>query len=185
MGSEAFDSLARGMGSNIASAIVYQQSIGKAMQSALASVLESIAAQCIAYAIYAVALGFLRIAQYDYVAAAAAFKSAAMFGVAGMAAAAIGSVIAPKQDKAGASAAGGWDLPTTGGPFPTTLHAGEMVLPADIAVPLRQSVKSAPLGERGGVVVKDCHFYGAPPRQWVGAIGNSLIRQARFAGASI
>ncbi len=103
MGRSAFDEFAQGMGQNIADAIVYQKSIGDAMRSALASTLESIAAQAITYAIYATALGFLRLAQHDPVGAASAFTSAAIWGAVGGVAAVAGRFIAPSQSSSTAS----------------------------------------------------------------------------------
>ena len=97
MGQGAFADLAQGMGQNIASAIVYQKSIGDAMRSALASTLESIASQSITYAIYSLALGFTRLAEHDPVGASAAFTAAAIWGSVGAVAAVAGRVIAPSQ----------------------------------------------------------------------------------------
>jgi hypothetical protein len=47
------------------------------------------------------------------------------------------------------SAEGGWDLPS-GGPFPAVLHSKEMVLPSNIAQPLRQAIGNGQLGGEGG-----------------------------------
>jgi hypothetical protein len=103
MGQKAFGDFAQAMGQNIAQAIVYKQSIGDAMRAALASTLESIAAQSFTYAIYATALGFLCLAEWDFSGAAAAFEAAAIFGTVGVASAIAGRAVAPKQ----AGAAGG------------------------------------------------------------------------------
>jgi hypothetical protein len=104
VGQQTFQQFAQAMGQNIADAIVYQKSIGDAMRSALASTLESLAGQAITYAIYATALGFLRLAQYDPAGAASAFTSAAIWGSVGAAAAVAGRAIAPAQ--AGSTASG-------------------------------------------------------------------------------
>ncbi len=103
MGQQAFQSFAQGMGSNSADAIVYSKSIGQAMQAALASTLESLAAQSISYAIYSTGLGLLRLAQYDYVGASNAFAAAAEFGILGVATALAGRAIAPSQSTAAGS----------------------------------------------------------------------------------
>ena len=79
-----------------------------------------------------------------------------------------------------ASAAGGiGDVPYDD--MPTLLHRKEMVLPADIAVPMRQMVASTPTGN-GGMSFHGCTFSGVT-RDLVAAIFNGGIRQARFAGA--
>jgi hypothetical protein len=96
-GAEAFLQFGQAMGQNIAYAIVYEKSIGDAMRSALASTLESIAAQAFVQAIFSTALGFLRLAEWDYAGATEAFTAAAIFGTVGAAAAIAGRVLAPKQ----------------------------------------------------------------------------------------
>jgi hypothetical protein len=106
MGEQAFQSLADGMGQNIAQAIEYGGSIEKAMQQALAATLESIAGQAIAYAIYATALGFLDLALGDESGAVQAFTSAALWGSIGAVAAVAGKYAAPAQG-AGSGASGG------------------------------------------------------------------------------
>jgi hypothetical protein len=106
---KGFESFAQGMGQNIASAIVYKKSIAEAMRAAVASTLESLAAEALIYAIYSTGLGFLRLAQYDYPAATAAFTAAGVWGGVGAAAAVAGRVIAGApgaQDKTAAGGAG-------------------------------------------------------------------------------
>lgn len=103
VGHQAFESLAQGMGQNIAQAVVYSTSIGEAMRSALASTLESIAARCLVEALYASGLGFLRLAEHDVAGASAAFTAAAVFGSVGVAAAITGRAIAPSQSSSSAS----------------------------------------------------------------------------------
>lgn len=100
-----FHSFAQGMGSAIASAIVYKNSIGEAMRSAAAASLQSIAAEALIQAIYSTGLGFVRLAQHDYPAASSAFTAAAIFGSVGVAAAVAGRAIAPPQKGAQAGAA--------------------------------------------------------------------------------
>ncbi len=109
-GQRAFGMFAGAMGQNIAQAIVYSESIGKAMQEAVASTLASIAAESYVQAIYATALGFLRLAQWDWQGASQAFTAAAVFGSVGTAAAVAGRAVAPKKggsQGAGGSAGGG------------------------------------------------------------------------------
>ena len=101
-GVKTFESLAQGMGSNIASAAVHSKSIQAAMKAELESTLENLAAQGITYAIYSTALGFTRLAQHDAAGAASAFTAAAIWGSVGAAAAVAGRAMA-----GGASGASG------------------------------------------------------------------------------
>lgn len=111
---QAFGQFAQAMGANVAAAVVYQKSIGEAMKAATAATLQQIAAQSYVQAIYATALGFLRIAQWDWAGAAAAFQAAALFGTVGTAAAVAGRAIAPRQEAAGGAGAGGGGGTTAG-----------------------------------------------------------------------
>ncbi len=104
MGQQAFDQLSQGMAANIAHAVIYKQSIGDAMKSALAAVLESVSAMSIVHAIKSTALGFEALAEHDYPAATSAFTAAAIWGSVG-AAAVTGRVIAPPQAGSTASSA--------------------------------------------------------------------------------
>jgi hypothetical protein len=118
MGQRAFGQFAQGMAANIAHAFIYQKSIGQAMRAALAATLETIAAESLVQAIYAMALGFLRLAHHDYPGASAAFTAAAIFGGVGAAAAVAGRFIAPKEAGAsggGSAASGGSGSNAAGG----------------------------------------------------------------------
>jgi hypothetical protein len=101
---DAFSGFSKGMSGNIAQAIVYSGSIKQAMQTAAASALESLAAESIGQALFATALGFLRLAQYDGAGAASAFEAAELFGSIGLASAVAGRAIAPPSASAGAGA---------------------------------------------------------------------------------
>ena len=128
MASATFDSFAQGMGAGIAQAIVYQKSISAAMEAALKSTLESLAARALTEAIYATAWGFMDLAEQNYAGATAAFTAAAIFGSVGAAAGVAGSLIPSGQSGAGASggAGGGSGVGASGGastattPTPTT-----------------------------------------------------------------
>jgi hypothetical protein len=106
MAQKYFDMWAKGMGSNIAQAIVYKNSIGEAMRAATASTLGALAGEAYYYAIKATALGFLRLAEWDLGAAASAFTSAAIWGSLGTAAAVAGRAIAPQKAGGAGSGAG-------------------------------------------------------------------------------
>ena len=103
-GQRAFEGLAQGMGQNIANAFIYRKSIGEAMRAAVASTLESLAAESLTWAIYSTALGFTRLAQHDGPGAASAFTAAAIWGSVGAAAAVAGRVVAPPQSATAAAA---------------------------------------------------------------------------------
>ncbi len=177
----AFDQFAQGMGQNIAHAIIYGESIGKAVKNAAVAVIESLAAQALGYAAFATALGFYNLAMLNFPAATAAFTAAAIFGSIGVIAAVVGSALVPKDQKAGHSAAGGFDV---GDIAPVTqLHPREMVLPADIAVPLRAQLRNGGVGT-GGVQIHIGSMHGVA-RETVDLLANKIIRGARFAGARI
>jgi hypothetical protein len=104
MGQHAFEGLAQGMGGAIAHAEVYSKSVGQAMRQALASTVESIAAEADARAIYSLALGFLDLAEGNSSAAGSAFEAAALFGAVGLAAGVAGRAVAGPS---GGGASGG------------------------------------------------------------------------------
>ena len=106
MGSQAFQHFAQGMAGNIAGAIVYSKSIGEAMSAAVAATLESLASEAMVQAIYAMAMGFLDLAEGDFAGAEAAFTAAAIFGTVGGAAAAAGRFASSSSQTAGTSQAG-------------------------------------------------------------------------------
>ncbi len=80
------------MGQSVAQAIVYADSVGKAMDAALKATLASIAGQAMVRAIFETAVGFADLF-VDPPAAAAAFESAAIFAAVGGAAAAVGAAV--------------------------------------------------------------------------------------------
>ncbi len=82
------------LGVNIASAVIWQRSIGEAFRKAALAAIGSIAQEALVRAIYSTALGFYLLAVQDYRGAALAFKSAATFGVVGGAAALAGRALA-------------------------------------------------------------------------------------------
>lgn len=107
MSQQTFEGFAQAEGQAIASALVYSKSIGQAMEAAVASTLESLAARAMVEAIYSLGLGFLCLAEWDPAGAAAAFEAAAIFGTIGAGAALAGRAIAPKQAGAGGGPGGG------------------------------------------------------------------------------
>ena len=75
------------LGVNIANAVIWERSIGEAFRKAALSAVSSIAQEALVRAIYSTALGFYLLAIQDYRGAALAFKSAAIYGAVGGAAA--------------------------------------------------------------------------------------------------
>jgi hypothetical protein len=82
------------LGSNIANAVIWQRSIGEAFRKAALQAVGAIAQEALVRAIYSTALGFYLLAVQDYRGAAAAFKSAAIYGAVGGAAALAGRALA-------------------------------------------------------------------------------------------
>jgi hypothetical protein len=80
------------MGTSVAQAIVYGNSIGAAMEKALKATLASIGAQALVHAIYETAVGFADLF-WNPPAAAAAFESAALFYAVAGAAAGLGAAV--------------------------------------------------------------------------------------------
>jgi len=76
-GEKTFETLAQGMGGNIAHAAIYSKSIKEAMKAELESTLESLSAQAITYAIFSTALGFTDLAEGNEAGATAVFTAAA------------------------------------------------------------------------------------------------------------
>lgn len=95
----------RAIGTSIADSFVYGTSIQAAMEKALKAVTASLAGQAATQAVYSTALGFLRLAEWDFAAAASAFEAAGMFaavtGLAGIAGASIPTPPPPSQQFAG------------------------------------------------------------------------------------
>jgi hypothetical protein len=82
------------LGINIANAVIWQRSIGEAFRKAALSAIGAIAQEALVRAIYSTALGFYLLAIQDYRGAGLAFKSAAIYGAVGGAAAVAGRALA-------------------------------------------------------------------------------------------
>ena len=82
------------LGLNIANAVIWQRSIGEAFRKAALSAIGAIAQEALVRAIYSTALGFYLLAIQDYRGAGLAFKSAAIYGAVGGAAAVAGRALA-------------------------------------------------------------------------------------------
>jgi hypothetical protein len=114
------------MAQNITQAVVYRKSIGEAMAEATKAALAQLAAEAYVQAIYATALGFLRLAMWDFSGAAAAFEAAAIFATVGTAAALAGRAIPSSQNggKAGGAGEAGGGAGGPGGTSGGTAAAG-------------------------------------------------------------
>lgn len=120
VGMQTFADFQRGMASNIAQAFVYKESIGAALAAVLKQALANIATEAVVQALRATALGFYLLAIQDYRGAAMAFKSAAVWGAVGAAAAVAGRAI----PMPGAEKPTGVGLPTAPTPTPAAAGAG-------------------------------------------------------------
>lgn len=81
------------------SALLSEDSFGHALRKGTASVLAEIAARSLIFAIYYTALGFARLAEYDFVGASNAFTAAAIYGGVGLVAGAAAYGINPRDSK--------------------------------------------------------------------------------------
>lgn len=100
------------------SAILSESSFGDALKKGTAQVLAQLSAQAAVHAIYSLALGFLKEAQYDFAGAQLAFTAAAEFGLLAGAAGAAGHALAGGGSNAGSS--GGTSPTNTTGTAATT-----------------------------------------------------------------
>ena len=89
----ASDKFSKGMGAAITQAVVYGDSIGKAMERAAKAVLASLAEQAAVKALYSLATYFLDIAIHDPKGAVAALTAAEMFGAVAVGAGAVAAAI--------------------------------------------------------------------------------------------
>ncbi|MGH9453061.1 MAG: hypothetical protein ACRD2O_03725 [Terriglobia bacterium] len=89
----AFSNLERGFAASLAAAMVYGTSFAASMEMVLKQLAASISAEAELQAVKATALGFLRLAELNFPAAAAAFTSAAEWAVVGGAAGMAGGAI--------------------------------------------------------------------------------------------
>jgi len=107
----AFDRFSEGLGRNVATALVYSQSMSEALQRALKSTTASIAAEAVVQGLRSTALGFYLLAIGDFAGAGSAFESAAVWGSIGGVAAGVGAGISTSGASGGRTAAGysrGW-----------------------------------------------------------------------------
>lgn len=126
MAEQGLDSLAHAAEHAFAAAIMGQESFGKALEKATAQTLANIAAQAMVYAIFYTAMGFAKLAQWDFTGADEAFTAAAIYGVVGgvAAGAAYGLNSAAGGSGSGGSVSSG-NKPGSGyAPTPTPTQTG-------------------------------------------------------------
>ena len=104
---DTFTQFAQGMAQNIAHALIYEQSVGKAMRGAAAAAMESMAAEALVHSIMAMGLGFYDLAIGNFSGAGTAFAAAAIWGSVGGVAAITGRAIAPKDASSTSASASG------------------------------------------------------------------------------
>ena len=106
------------LGVNLANAVIWERSIGEAFRKAALSAVSSIAQESLVRAIYSTALGFYLLAIQDYRGAALAFKSAAIYGAVGGAAAVAGRALAAPDVR---EAEGGFEVRRPGSVAPEAI----------------------------------------------------------------
>jgi hypothetical protein len=126
-GIQAFDAMAQGMQSAIASAELGQSSFGAAMEKATAQALASLSAQALVKALFYTAEGFAALAGFNAAGASEYFEAAGIMAAVGVAAGAAAHAMAGASGGASAGASGGpsgqmgpQPVETTGGSSQTT-----------------------------------------------------------------
>src|SRR5579863_7013860 len=173
-GFEQFDSA---LGRNIASAVIWQSSIGEAFSKAAVQAITAIAQQSLVQAIQAAALGFYLLAVQDYSGAAAAFESAAMYGAVGGAAALAGRAIATPS----ASSSGG-TLPAGGSQRGSSASNKSKTAPGSAAASAAQNpvqiIFQGPVyGGQAGVDELVRHITQAVTERDVNLVAYTVVRQ--------
>jgi hypothetical protein len=99
LGKVGLNAFAQAAEAAFASAILSESSFGDALRKGTAQVLAEIAARSLVYAVFYTAMGFARLAEYDFAGAANAFTAAGIYGGVGAVAAAAAFLINPKDKK--------------------------------------------------------------------------------------
>ena len=103
---DAFDGFAKAAVSAYTEAILGQASFGQAMEAATAQVLAQISAQSAVYAVFYTALGFAKLAMWDFSAAANAFTAAGIYASVAGATGLAGHALAADASNSGSSSSG-------------------------------------------------------------------------------
>lgn len=105
-----FSSIKQGLASSIEQWIMYGGSVGQAMKQVVVSIIAGVSKLAAFKAIEAAATGFLHLANFNFPAAAVAFKSAALWGVLAVGTALTGRSVAGNSFNGTTSGAGGNDF---------------------------------------------------------------------------
>jgi hypothetical protein len=128
-GIAAFDSLTQSFESAVASAIMGQESFGRALEKATAQALSQLAAQALVKALFYTAEGFAALASFDYSGAAEFFEAAGIMGAVGAAAGVAGHALAGAASSGSSASSGpGVGAPGKGEPISTASSSPEPVV---------------------------------------------------------
>lgn len=140
LGKQGLDEFARAAESAFASAILSESSFGDALRKGTAQVLAEIAARSLVYAVFYTAMGFARLAEWDFAGATAAFTAAGIYGGVGAVAAVGAYLINPKSSNNSTA--------VTGNSVSSVTDGGTVAAPAQTLVAVRNVQKFA----AGGLV---------------------------------
>lgn len=161
------------LGRNMATAIVWQKSIGDAFLNAATTAVQAIAQEAFVRAIYSTALGFYLLAIQDYAGAVQAFESAAIFGAVGGAAALAGRALA------GSKSSGAERQPAeTSAPSPSSQPTSSPAAQGGEGQKTVQIIFQGPVyGGQAGVDELVRHISQAVTERDVNLVAYSVVRQ--------
>lgn len=163
------------LGINIANAIIWQRSIGEAFRKAALSAISSIAQEALVRAIYSTALGFYLLAVQDYRGAALAFKSAAIYGAVGGAAALAGRALAGPDVREGEQ---GTTVRRPGRVAPDLIVSGSAQQATAAPQPTVQVIFQGPVyGGQAGIDEMVRHISQAVTERDVNLVAYTTVRQ--------
>jgi hypothetical protein len=172
---QSFEQFDSALGRNVASAIIWQTSIGEAFSKAAVQAITAIAQQSLVQALQSAALGFYLLAIQDYSGAAAAFESAAVYGAVGGAAALAGRAIASPAPSSGGTPAGGR---TSSGSSGTSTSSPQSSLSAPAAQKSVQVIFQGPVyGGQAGIDELVRHITQAVTERDVNLVAYTVVRQ--------
>lgn len=171
-GFEQFDSA---LGSNIASAVIWQSSIGEAFSKAAVQAITAIAQQSLVQALQSAALGFYLLAVQDYSGAAAAFESAAIYGAVGGAAALAGRAIATPPSSAGKTPATA--KPAAGSPGSGSSTSAGSEVSSAAQRPVQVIFQGPVYGGQAGIDELVRHITQAVTERDVNLVAYTVVRQ--------
>ncbi|MFB3921604.1 MAG: hypothetical protein ACE145_07770 [Terriglobia bacterium] len=162
------------LGMNIANAVIWQRSIGEAFRKAALQAVGAIAQEALVRAIYSAALGFYLLAVHDYRGAAAAFKSAAIYGAVGGSAALAGRALAGPDVR---EAEGGARVTRPGEVAPTAIVSGRGVSEASQQTTVQVIFQGPVYGGQAGIDELVRHVSQAVTERDVNLVAYTVVRQ--------